>query len=123
MGKVELNKIHPLIQEASSFSISSKLQEIVCLLAQGHVFEDAENTLDSLLNIQLSAKQIQRVSEHYGNAIEELELKMAACEDSVKKIDTAKDDDIVYGMMDGSMVFTREDGWKEMKVGRIFVHA
>jgi hypothetical protein len=26
----------------------------------------------------------------------------------------------VYVMMDGSMVFTREEGWKEIKVGRIF---
>jgi len=26
----------------------------------------------------------------------------------------------VYLMMDGSMVFSREEGWKEMKVGRIF---
>jgi hypothetical protein len=26
----------------------------------------------------------------------------------------------VYMMVDGSMVFTREEGWKEMKVGRLF---
>ena len=29
-------------------------------------------------------------------------------------------DEPVYGMMDGAMIFTREEGWKEVKLGRVF---
>jgi len=30
-------------------------------------------------------------------------------------------DSVAYGMVDGSMILTREPGWKEVKVGRIFL--
>ena len=42
-----------------SFGISSRLQELLCLLAQGYVFEEAEEILLQLLGIDMSAKQIQ----------------------------------------------------------------
>lgn len=31
-----------------------------------------------------------------------------------------KDEQLHYGMMDGGMILTREDGWKEMKLARLF---
>jgi hypothetical protein len=97
------------------FGISSKLQEVLCLLGQGQVFEEGEALLDELLGVSVSAKQIQRVSEYYG---EQIELSAQANETPVKPAQTESSP--VYLMMDGSMIYTREDGWKEMKVGRIF---
>jgi hypothetical protein len=102
------------------FGISSKLQEIICLLAQDRVFEEAEEILHTLLGIAISGKQIQRVSEHYGEKLEEQEESYQDDTLEVPAVAEAKSDEAVYITVDGSMVYTREDEWKEMKVGRIY---
>jgi hypothetical protein len=95
----------------------------MCLLAQSHVFEEGEEILKELMGLNISAKQIQRVSEQYG---EVLETQAAAYisnkeEAPVLKLKTLQEP--VYIMFDGSMVFTRQEAWKEMKVGRIFTES
>jgi hypothetical protein len=94
------------------------LQEILCLLGQAYVFEESEDILAQLLGLTVSAKQIQRVSEHYGQALEEQQYAADKQEAPVLKLKNPQEP--VYLMVDGSMVFSREEGWKEMKVGRIF---
>jgi hypothetical protein len=90
----------------------------MCQLGQSQVFEDGESLLEQLLGIQISARQIQRVSEHYGKELEEkLEKEIA---DGTEVECCIKERESVYVMADGSMVFTREEGWKELKLGRIF---
>lgn len=102
------------------FGISSKLRELMCLVGQGYVFEEGEEILSELLGIEVGAKQLQRVSEHYGEAIELEEEKVMNGEKKAKPLTTKKKDEPVYFMLDGSMVFIRGVGWKEIKVGRIF---
>lgn len=91
------------------FAISSKLQENICLLAQRQVFDDAEELLSSILGISMSAKQIQRVSECYGAEIENREECLIKNEAGLS---AAKTEELTYVMPDGSMIFTREEGWK-----------
>lgn len=112
-----MSKSHPLCQHTKEFGISAKLQEVICLLGQGHVFEEGEKMLKELLGVDVSAKQIQRVSEKHG---ESLEQGYASGEKKPPVLKLKKTDEPVYIMFDGSMVFTREEGWKEMKVGRVF---
>lgn len=90
-------------------------------MGQGYVFEEGEEILQQLMGIEVSAKQIQRVSEYYGEVLEEQQVQQyggGKKEPPVLKL--KKPEEPVYIMFDGSMVFTREEGWKEMKVGRIF---
>ena len=68
---MEIAKIHPLAQVEGPFGISEKLQDIMCKIGQSQVFEDGEELLLELLDIPVSGKQIQRVSEYYGEQIEE----------------------------------------------------
>ncbi|MDR0613706.1 MAG: hypothetical protein LBG45_09595 [Dysgonamonadaceae bacterium] len=93
------------------------MQEIACLLARSHVFEELEELLSSLLGSSISTKQIQRVNEHYGEQLEVLSESFQEGLSDPPVLETRLSD-TVYAMVDGSMVFTREDGWKEMKVGR-----
>ena len=103
------------------FCISSKLQEIICLLAQQSVFEEAQELLGELLGIETSAKQIQRVSEHYGLELEESEKQFEEETAQVPTvIEATGNQSNVYVTLDGSMIFTREEGWKEIKLGRIY---
>jgi hypothetical protein len=86
-------------------------------LGQSEVFEDGSTLLEKLLGLNMSAKQIQRVSESYGRLIEDKEQNSIANEEGLS---AKKQKDLTYVMVDGSMIFTREEGWKEIKVGRIF---
>lgn len=96
------------------------MQEIICLLAQERVFEEAEEVLDTLLGIDISSKQIQRVSEYYGEKLEESEKNYQQGKVDVPLVVSQKSNEPVYVTVDGSMVYTREEGWKEIKVGRIY---
>jgi hypothetical protein len=86
----------------------------MCLLGQSCVFEEGEEMLEQMLGISISAKQIQRVSEYYGEQLETQEQSPAPAL-TKKEVDNP-----LYMMLDGGMVYTREEGWKEMKVGRMF---
>ena len=97
------------------------LQELVCFFAQSSVFEDVSEMFSKIFPIKLSANQILRVSEWYGKQIDpiiEANHTIYIPELPRKK----QDEETTYVMIDGSMVYTREEKWKEMKLGRIFHH-
>jgi len=95
--------------------MSCYLQDRICYVAQSQVYEESRETLQEMLGVDVCEKQIERVSHCYGQLLEE---------DSVEKDVggqiAVRDDQIVYAMADGSMVLTREDSWKEIKLGRVF---
>jgi hypothetical protein len=88
-------------------------------LGQDCVFEESEELLHSFLAIDISAKQIQRVSEHYGKKLEESEKDYQEAQQEIPIVSQEKEVP-VYVTIDGSMIYTREENWKEMKVGRIY---
>ena len=91
-------------------------------MTRSHVFEELEELLSSLLGSSISAKQIQRVSEHYGEQLKVLSESFQEGLSDPPVLETRLSD-TVYAMVDGSMVFTREDGWKEMKVGHPYAES
>lgn len=115
-----VSKKHVLCKHTKHFGISGKLQEIICLLAQGYVFEEASDILKALLGIHLSAKQIQRVSESYGQQLETQVQQQVQGKQQAPVLPLKTNQEPVYVMLDGSMVFTRQGEWKEMKVARLF---
>ena len=82
------------------------------------VFEDAEEALSELIDVDVSAQQIQRVCKYYGEQFDA--LIRANCEAVIPRIEKGSKDEMTYVMVDGSMLLTRDDAWKEMKLGRIF---
>jgi hypothetical protein len=86
-------------------------------LGQEKVFDQAEETMNKLLGLKFCDKQIERISHHYGEKVER------QIEDEIRSGATAVVEnpmELHYAMPDGGMIFTREDGWKEMKVVRVF---
>lgn len=94
------------------------MQELMCYLGQSSVFEDASRTLKKTLNLEVSSMQIQRISEHHGRSLDPL-IK-SNCEAVMPKLKPKTENDPTYVMVDGSMVNTRTDEWKEIKLGRVF---
>ena len=102
-----------MAQIKNPFGISEKLQGLICKMGQNQVFEDGEDLFLELKGITVSGKQIQRVSEYHGQRIEEeqeVSIKAGAPAPMLEN-----KDDTIYVMVDGSMVYTREERWKEMK--------
>jgi len=108
-GQVEVPKGHVLLGYDQVFKISAYLQELVCYAEQSQVFEQASEHLWKLAAVEISAKQIERVSHHYGQLLEEQTNKQG--NDRAK----AKEQSLHYAMVDGAMVLTREEGYKEIK--------
>ena len=99
------------------FSTSSYLQELACYSGQQAVFEEASQMLNFIGGIKINAKQIERICHFHGQQIEEsIQEKIKTGEDKIYP-DREKP---YYVMVDGSMYFTREEKWKEIKLARIF---
>jgi hypothetical protein len=109
---------HCLNQSGGTFKMSSYLQEMVCYVGQNEVFEEGETTLKKLRGIEIPAKQIERVSHFYGEKLEE--TLNEAIETGAPNLKIKDNEVLHYAMLDGSMLLTREEGWKEIKLGRIF---
>ncbi len=117
-GRIEVLKDHVMNQSTSKFGMSQRIQGILCTLGQAMVFEEGSEVLNELLGLNLSAKQIQRVSEYYGEKFNA--LVEANCRAVIPELENT-DADSVYVMVDGSMLCMRgENRWREMKLGRIF---
>ena len=116
--EVELPKNHLLCSQNSPFKITAKLQEEICLLGQYGVYREASELADALLNISISDQQIRRVCTHYGTFIDE--VLASNVEVMLPRLEDTGEEDPTYLMMDGSMLFTRDDGWKELKLARVF---
>jgi hypothetical protein len=86
-------------------------------MGQQTVYEEAAQTLEKLTGASVNGKQIERVCHHYGQQIEE-QQQTDRVNQTIPK--TYKQDELHYVLLDGGMLLTREDGWKEMKLCRIF---
>ena len=119
LGDIVVPNKHQVSQSANNFRMTSYLQEQVCFIGQKETFEEGNETMQRLLGIDVSNKQIQTVSEYYGECLEEATLQQVESGYTMRisEKDSAQP---VYGMSDGSMVFTREEKWKEIKLGRVF---
>lgn len=116
---MEISKRHILTQSPSDFGISSYTQELMCYMGQHLVFATAEEVIKTISGVDLNAKQIERICHKYGQWIEEEDLQLM--EKSGKHTySKEQSESIHYASVDGSMYFTREQDWKEIKLGRIF---
>ena len=90
----------------------------MCLLGQSKVFSEASEIFNKLIGLDISGMQIQRVCKYYGGLIDPIISKNL--EQYIPKLKDVKEEDKIYVMVDGSMINTRENKWKEVKLGRIF---
>jgi len=89
------------------------MQQLMTYCGQLDSYEKSNEVLKEMLQIEVSETQIYRVTDFYGKAV-----GAVVNEDPV--LTPVKSDEVMYVEADGSMIFTREEGWSEVKVGRIF---
>ena len=97
------------------------MQETMCYIGQLLVFEEAEQVVNKLSGSNINAKQIERVCHFYGNSLEKKTLYDIEVMNYEVVSPKAKEE-LHYVSIDGSMLLTREEKWKEIKLGRIYKH-
>ena len=77
-------------------------------------YSKCDEVLEKFLSVKVNAMQVYRVSDSYGE-------QLGKGDDFTQRIlPPVQREEVLYAMADGSMIFTRDDGWKEVKLGRIF---
>lgn len=107
-GQVLVGEQHLLNQSSAGFKISPYLQDLALQVGQEFPFQQASHWLSKLAKVDLNAKQIERLTHHYGQQLEAHPLPA-----------NNASEELHYCMMDGGMILTRPAQWREMKVGRI----
>jgi Uncharacterised protein family (UPF0236) len=88
------------------------MQELMVYAGQFDCYARGNEVIKKFMNIEVSPAQVYRVTDLYGE-----ELGKAT---ATRTMPPVKQEELLYVEADGSMVLTRGDGWKEVKVGRLF---
>lgn len=97
--------------------LSPLLKERVLVLGQEVCLENASELIREVLGVTVSDTTIHRALDCYGGKAEQM-ITEGAGNASVEAPVEAPD--VVYCEVDGSMILTREESWKEVKLGRTF---
>lgn len=85
-------------------------------LGQEVCLENASELIKEVMGVEVSDTTIHREIETYGKLAEMwIEQSNENAEET-----PMEDHEVMYCEADGSMILTREEGWKEVKLGRIF---
>lgn len=89
------------------------MQELMVYAGQMDCYENCNEVMDKFLDIEVSSSQVHRVTDTYGEEAGKTVNEHTA-------LTPLKKEEILYIEADGSLLLTREDSWKEVKLGRIF---
>ena len=112
-GQIAIANQHPFSEGKNGFQISPLLQETMVYVGQMECYENGSEVLKKLSGVEVGATQIFRVTDYYGKGV-------AGSVNAERTLTPLKQDEVLYAGVDGSMVQTREEGWKEVKLGRLF---
>ena len=112
-GRIGMSKAHRYIEVLDDYGISPRYRELLIFLGQKECYARGSLELELVLGLKASDSQIHRLTNDYGARVESLlAQETPTCE--------LNEDQVVYAQVDGSMVFTRESNWQEVKIGRVF---
>lgn len=113
-GKIEILKKHPFSKELGTNRLSPFFREQIIYVGQNECYESASLLLNRLLRVTTNDTQVFRQTRDMGAKASEL-LANTPC-----KVIKLEKNSRIYAQVDGSMLLTREENWKETKVGRLF---
>ncbi|GHV28367.1 hypothetical protein FACS1894176_10890 [Bacteroidia bacterium] len=108
-------KSNPYMQSHhQGFGISPYMQELMVYAGHLDCYERGNEILQHFLSIEVSPAQIYRVT----NAVSE---SLSSEDDSTERtLPPISSTEVLYAGVDGSMISTRKEGWKEVKLARLF---
>ena len=113
LGEISINNKHPFSKGINGFQISPRMQELMVYAGQLDSYEKCNEVIHEFTGIHVSITQAYRLTDAYGKEV-------AKTVNEQRTLTPLKKEEVLYTQADGSMIFTREEGWKEVKVGRFF---
>ena len=82
----------------------------------GHLdcYQKCNEIIDKFLSVKVDVTQVYRVTNFYGAELRKTD------DVTQRTLSPLKNKEVLYAELDGSMLQTRYDGWKEVKLGRVF---
>jgi hypothetical protein len=93
------------------------MQELFLHSGVNEVYGKSQEVLSTFLRIEVNGMQVYRVTDAYGKMMEEQNLSGLHKEEQPLPL---KEEEVLYVQVDGTMMLTRCEGWKEVKQGRVF---
>ena len=90
------------------------MQEIMSYAGHLECYEKCNEIIGHFLSIEVNPSQVYRVTTFISEQLEEEERTASRILPPIEK------EDVLYAEVDGSMISTREEGWKEVKLARLF---
>ena len=98
----------------NGFGISPLMQEMIVYAGHLDSYAKSNEVLSHFLSITVSPTQVYRVT----NSVSESLYKEDTRDE--RMLPPVSNEDVLYVGVDGSMISTREEGWKEVKLARLF---
>ena len=98
----------------NEFGISPLMQELMTYAGHLDCYAKSDEILNRFLSVDVSISQVYRVTNHISEQLKEEEDALERLLPPVSK------DEVLYVEADGSMISTRKEGWKEVKLARLF---
>ena len=114
LGRITINNTNDFSQGNHGFQISALLQELMVYAGQLQCYAHCEEVLEKFLCVQVSATQVFRLTDLYGQELEK------TVDFTIRTQPPLQAKEFLYVEADASMLLTRKQGWKEVKVGRLF---
>lgn len=113
LGHISISNENPFSQGMNGFQISPRMQELITYAGQLDCYERCNEVIKQFLDVEVSHAQAHRVTDTYGEELGKSQVVE-------RTMTPVKKQEILYVEADGSMLFTRDDSWKEVKLGRVF---
>jgi hypothetical protein len=110
---VTIDNGHSFSKGKNGFQISPRMQELMVYAGSVDCYENSHEVIAKFLAVPVSSSQVHRVTDTYAAEVGKTVNEHAA-------LTPPKKGETLYIEADGSMLLTREQGWKEVKLGRIF---
>lgn len=114
LGEITLANAHPFSRGNHGFQSSALLQELMVYCGTLDCYGRCGEIMEKFLSVSVSETQVYRLTDVYGEQVGETVDFTKRTEPPLQRADT------LYVEADASLLLTREHGWKEVKVGRLF---
>lgn len=101
-------------ENKNGFGISPLMQELVTYAGHLDCYSKSDEILNRFLSVEVNPCQVYRVTNFISEQLSDEDIV------GERLLPLLTRDEVLYVEADGSMISTREEGWKEVKLARIF---
>jgi hypothetical protein len=89
------------------------MQELMTFAGHLDCYEKCDEILEHFLSVKVNSSQVYRVTNYISE-------QLVGEDEDERLLPAVAKDEVLYVEADGSMLSTREEGWKEVKLARLF---